>query len=70
MDHNGTTELVKYAKALLLLEVHRLTKIDEPIKPEVLLARAGFNAREIAELLGKNSAAVAKAIQRAGKIGE
>ena len=67
MDHNNESELVKYTKALLLLEVQRLSKDDEPIKPEVLLFRAGLNAREIAELLGKNSTAVAKAIQRAGK---
>lgn len=67
MDDKNASELVKYTKALLLLEVQGLNKTDEPIKPEVLMARAGLNAREIAELLGKNAAAVAKAIQRAGK---
>jgi DNA-directed RNA polymerase specialized sigma24 family protein len=36
-------------------------------KPELLLSRAGFTAREIAEILGKNQAAVAKAIERAKK---
>ena len=56
MDHNNG-ELLKYIKALLLLEVQRLNTEGEPIKPEVLLARAGLNAREIAELLGKNSTA-------------
>ena len=66
MDHNNG-ELLKYIKALLLLEVQRLNTEEEPIKPEVLLARAGLNAREIAELLGKNSTAVAKTIQRAAK---
>jgi len=66
MDHNNG-ELLKYIKALLLLEVQRLNTEEEPMKPEVLLARAGLNAREIAELLGKNSTAVAKAIQRAAK---
>ncbi len=66
MDHNNG-EFLKYIKALLLLEVQRLNTEEEPIKPEVLLARAGLNAREIAELLGKNSTAVAKAIQRAAK---
>ena len=66
MDHHNG-ELLKYIKALLLLEVQRLNTEEEPIKPEVLLARAGLNAREIAELLGKNSTAVAKAIQRAAK---
>ena len=69
MDDKNASELVKYTKALLLLQVQGLNKTDEPIKPEVLMARAGLSAREIAELLGKNSGAVAKAIQRAGKGG-
>lgn len=69
MDDKNTSELVKYTRALLLLQVQGLDKTDEPIKPEVLMARAGLSAREIAELLGKNSGAVAKAIQRAGKGG-
>jgi DNA-directed RNA polymerase specialized sigma24 family protein len=69
MDDKNASELVKYTKALLLLQVQGLNKTDDPIKLEVLLARAGLSAREIAELLGKNSAAVAKAIQRAGKAG-
>jgi hypothetical protein len=66
MDHNNG-ELLKYIKALLLLKIQQFNTEEEPIKPEVLLARAGLNAREIAELLGKNSTAVAKAIQRAAK---
>ena len=65
MDQNNG-DLLKYFKALLVLEIQRLNAVDEPAKPEILLARAGLNAREIAELLGKNSTAVAKAIQRAG----
>jgi DNA-directed RNA polymerase specialized sigma24 family protein len=67
MDDQNSSELVKYTKALLLLQLQGLSKTDDPVKPELLLARAGLNAREIAELLGKNSGAVAKAIQRAGK---
>jgi DNA-directed RNA polymerase specialized sigma24 family protein len=67
MDDQNSNELVKYAKALLLLQLQGLSKPDDPVKPELLLARAGLNARDIAELLGKNSGAVAKAIQRAGK---
>ncbi len=67
MDDNNASDLVKYTKALVLLQIQGLNKSDDPIKPEVLLARAGLRAREIAELLGKNSAAVTKAIQRAGK---
>jgi DNA-directed RNA polymerase specialized sigma24 family protein len=67
MDDKNGNELVKYTKALLLLQIQGLNKTDDPVKPEVLLSRAGLNAREIANLLGKNSTAVAKAIQRAGK---
>jgi DNA-directed RNA polymerase specialized sigma24 family protein len=69
MDDQNSNELVKYTKALLLLQLQGLSKTDDPVKPELLLARAGLNAREIAELLGKNSGAVAKAIQRAGQGG-
>jgi DNA-directed RNA polymerase specialized sigma24 family protein len=67
MDDQNGNELVKYARALLLLQLQALNKTDDPVKPELLLSRAGLNAREIADLLGKNSGAVAKAIQRAGK---
>lgn len=67
MDDRNVSELVKFTRALLLLQVQALNKTEDPVKPEVLLARAGLTSREIAELLGKNSAAVAKAIQRATK---
>lgn len=69
MNNDNGSELVKYVKALVVLQVQELTKPDEPVKPEVLLYRAGLNSREIAELLGKNLAGVVKAIQRAGKGG-
>ena len=69
MDDQNSNELVKYTKALLLLQLQGLSKTDDPVKPELLLARAGLNAREIGELLGKNSGAVTKAIQRSGKGG-
>ena len=69
MDNKNSNELVKYMKALLLLQVQGLDKTHDPIKPEILFSRAGLNAREIAELLGKNSAAVTKALQRASKGG-
>jgi len=67
MDDKNVNELVKYTRALLLLQVQALNKTEDPVKPEILLARSGLAAREIADLLGKNSAAVTKAIQRAGK---
>ena len=67
MDEMGLKELVKYVKALLLLQLQGPSSTEHPVKPEVLLARSGLSAREIGELLGKNSDAVAKALQRAGK---
>jgi hypothetical protein len=56
-------ELVKYMKALLLLQLHT-NEEGLAMKPEVLLAKAGFAHKEIADLLGKNQAAVSKAISR------
>ena len=67
MNENDISELTKYTKALLALQLQSFNRSEEPIKPEILLARAGLTAREIAELLGKNSTAVAKTLQRAGK---
>lgn len=60
-------ELVKYLKALVFLQVQALSGGEAFNKPELLLSRAGLTAREIAEALGKNQAAVAKAIERAKK---
>ena len=57
-------QLLKYTKALLSLQIHALTPIEERVKLEVSLARAGLTANEIGKLLGKKPAAVAKAIQR------
>jgi hypothetical protein len=67
MDDRALRELVKATKALLLVQLQSLAKPEEREKPEVVLARAGFVAREIAELLNKNQHAVAKSLQRAGK---
>lgn len=57
-------ELLKYTKALLAIQILALGTTEDAAKPEILLARAGLTAREIAALLGKKPAAVAKAIQR------
>lgn len=62
-------ELVKYMRALVALQVQGLNKDGDPVKPEVLLVRSGLPVGEVAEMLGKSSAAVAKANQRAGKSG-
>ncbi len=67
MDDKGTSELVKYLKALLVVQAHYLAKSEDTLKPEILLTRAGMSAREIAEVLGKNQAAVAKTIERSKK---
>jgi DNA-directed RNA polymerase specialized sigma24 family protein len=63
-------ELVRYARALLLLQLKQVEMSAQAgkgpgVRAEVLLADAGFGAREISDLLGKNYAAVAKAISRA-----
>jgi hypothetical protein len=67
MDENVLRELAKSAKASLLVQLQ--SQVDPAIreKPEILLGRAGFTAREIADLLGKGQAAVAKTLQRAAK---
>ena len=57
-------EMIKYLKALVLFEVQAQADWEEAAKPEVVLSRSGFAHKEIAELLGKNPAAVAKAISR------
>jgi hypothetical protein len=67
MKDDTTNELLKYTKALVSLQIHALNISGQLNKPEVLLSRAGLGARDIAEILGKNPAAVAKALQRAGK---
>lgn len=67
MDEAILKDLAKATKALLLVQLQAQADPREREKPEILLARAGFGAREIAQLLKKGEAAVAKAIQRAGK---
>ena len=67
MDENTLKDLVKATKAAVLVQLQALAKPEEREKPEVVLARAGFAAREIAELLNKKQDAVAKTLQRAGR---
>lgn len=57
-------ELLKYMKALVYLQVQSLAGASSFGKPEVLLSKAGFKHREIADILGKNEAAVQKTISR------
>jgi hypothetical protein len=62
-------EMVKYLKALLLLGIAKAQRDGERgdgnAKLEVLLADSGFAHAEIATILGKTQAAVAKAVSRA-----
>jgi len=67
MDEKTAKELVALTKAVLLAQLQALEKPEKPEKPEVMLARAGLPAKEIAALLKKGEHAVAKAIQRAGR---
>ena len=57
-------EVAKYLRALIVLQVADMSDDDAP-KPEILLARAGLGHKDIAEILGKKPAAIAKAISRA-----
>jgi len=57
--------VVKYMRALVALQLRSEREEGMPAsKAELILAGLGFTAREIAELTGKNQAAVAKAISR------
>lgn len=63
-------EMVKYLKALVYLQVQQVAGTSAFAKPELLLSQAGFTHKEVAEILGKKPAAVAKAISRAKKAAE
>jgi DNA-directed RNA polymerase specialized sigma24 family protein len=67
MDEGNVSDLVRYTKALVAIQIQAMSKNEDPIKPEILLARAGLPVKEIADLLGKSPDAVKKTIQRAGK---
>jgi hypothetical protein len=61
-------ELVRWMRASVLLQLQSRVDDEEggqpAIKAEVLLADAGFSAKEIAGMLYRSPAAVAKAITR------
>ena len=57
--------MIKYLKALTFLQLQSVTGGAAYSKPEFLLEKAGFTYKEIAEMLGKSHAAVAKSISRA-----
>jgi DNA-directed RNA polymerase specialized sigma24 family protein len=67
MNDDSAVGLGRYLKGLLAIQVRLLTKASPDEKPEIILSSAGIPAKEIAEIIGKSSDAVAKAIQRANK---
>ena len=60
-------ELLRYTKALVLLQLNGAKDEHERISPDILLSRAGFKNPEIATMLGRSPAAVQKAVERAKK---
>jgi DNA-directed RNA polymerase specialized sigma24 family protein len=67
LEENALKDLARSTRALLLLQLQAQLKPEHQEKPEILMSRAGFGPREIAELLGKSRSAIAKSIQRGGK---
>ena len=67
LENGALKDLVKCGKASVLLQLQAHQPEDARDKPEVVLARAGFIAREIAQMLGKTEAAITKSLQRNGK---
>jgi hypothetical protein len=62
-------EMLRYMRAMVMLQLHAAQVATDdtdriPLRPELLLADAGFNSREISTMLAKSPAAVAKAISR------
>lgn len=57
-------ELIKYMRALVMLQARAVAETQPGLKLEPLLAAAGLGHREIADILGKTQAAVAKTISR------
>jgi len=62
---SGRDDILPYLKALILLHLETLRDQESDAKPELLLHRAGIDMADIAGMLGKTYAAVAKTISRA-----
>lgn len=65
--NENENQTVKYLRAMVYLQLQDQAGGASTFrgKPELLLAKAGFKAREIGDILGKKESAVAKAISRA-----
>ena len=57
-------DLLKYIKALVALQARAIGESQPGLKLELVLKVAGLNNREIAQLLDRSEAAVAKTISR------
>lgn len=62
-------EMLRYLKALVVLQAEALRHVTNAEKPEVLLQRADFKIGEIAQMVGKPYAATAQTISRARRGG-
>lgn len=59
------TKIEHLLRALISLQVKHLAVSDPDSKPELIISSSGLTHQEIADLIGKTSGAVAKAISRA-----
>jgi hypothetical protein len=57
-------EMIKYLRALVILQARVLAETQPGVKIELLLSTAGLNHKDIAAITGKSHAAVAKSISR------
>ena len=57
-------EMIRYLKALVVLQAAMMEHVEGGPKPEVLLHRAGFGIQEIADVLDRSYAAVAQTLSR------
>lgn len=65
MNDDLANELLKHLRALLLLQMAQAPDHNTAQKAELLLSRAGFAIKEIAQLVGKNESTVGVTIHRA-----
>jgi hypothetical protein len=57
-------EMIRYLRALVVLQAAMMDRVEGGTKPEVLLHRAGFGIREISDVLDRSYAAVAQTLSR------
>lgn len=57
-------EMIRYLRALVVMQAAMVERVEGTPKPEVLLQRAGLGMHEIAELLDRSYAAVAQTVSR------